>query len=482
MNRQDFENKVWNFIEENRLLSPGDGIVLGISGGADSVALLRFLKEKEKEAGFSIYCVHIEHGLRGEESLADAAFVRALSKSLEIPCKVISVGEEIAAITDTHASLEEKARMVRYKHLMMEAQEWERKRKAPVHIAVAHHADDNAETVLFHLARGTGLDGLRGIPVKRDRIVRPFLCVERKEIESYLALLQQDFCQDKTNQDVHYRRNRIRHEVLPLLEKVNQQSLSHINRTAFLVGEVAGYIHAQAKKQLESAEVKPTKEDVLRELCWDSLSTCPEFFQREVLHLWLQDEWHGVKDIGWIHLESLRLLAEGKKGKCISLPGGRLAWKTKSGIALGKSMSFALKELPKPVEVSVEKPLREERTFFYGDYCFCFRLRDYDGKEKIPGKIYTKWFDYDKIKNNIHIRKREKGDYLIISRDGATQKLQDYFVNEKVPASHRDEVPLLCEESHVIWVIGHRISEYYKVDTDTKHILEVQIIEERKHE
>lgn len=482
MNRQDFEDKVWNFIEEKGLISPGDGIVLGLSGGADSVALFRFLKEKEKTADFSLFCVHIEHGLRGEESLADATFASALAKQYETPCKVIHVGEEIAEITDTHASLEEKARTVRYRHLMLEAENWERKRKAPVHIVVAHHADDNAETVLFHLARGTGVDGLRGIPLKRDRIVRPFLCVERKEIESYLACLQQDFCCDKTNQDVYYRRNQIRHEVLPLLNGINQQSLFHINRTAFLMGEIADYIRMQAEKELKTAEIEPTQDGVSREMCWDSLREHPAFFQREVLHRFLLDEWRGVKDIGWVHLESLRLLAEGKRGNSLSLPGGRVAWKTQNGIALGNSLPAASKELPENIEVSPEELHQTEKRFFYGAYQICLRLRDYDGKEKIPGKIYTKWFDYDKIKNNIHIRKREKGDYLLISRDGATKKLQDYFVNEKVPASCRDEVPLLCEGSHVIWVIGYRISEYYKVDTNTKYILEVQIIKEKKHE
>ena len=481
MKPQEFEKKVWDWIEENRLVSCGDGVLLGVSGGADSVALLRFFHSISREKNLKLKCIHIEHGIRGEESLRDASFVKNLCKELQVPCKVIPAGQEIAAIEDTHASLEEKARRVRYEKLEAEAELFEQEIKERVHIGVAHHANDNVETLLFHLIRGTGLDGLRGMPLCRDRIIRPFLTVGRDEIEEYLENLQQTFCRDKTNEDVTYDRNRIRHLILPEMEKINPRGISNMNRAAILTGEAADYINAQAEKVLKEAVIASKEKGALGEISEEILKEQPDFLKREILHLWLEKYIPGAKDVGTVHLNMLLELLGGQPGHRCHLPKNRIVWKTYGGLAIGMDGSEA-ESLPEDIGIKADLEQGETLEYHYGRYQVRLCIKPYMAGQKIPGNIYTKWFDYDKIKNNILIRARRSGDFLTISKEGARKKLQDYFVNEKVPASKRDEVPLLCDGSHVLWVVGHRISEYYKVNTETKQILEVQFFEEKENE
>ena len=481
MELREFEKKVWNWIQKNNLVAPGDAILLGVSGGADSVALLRFFQNISRKQNLILRCIHIEHGIRGQESVEDARFVQELCESLGVPCKVISVGQEISAIKDTHMSLEEKARRVRYEKFEQEADLFEQEINLPVHIAVAHHANDNVETMLFHLSRGTGLDGLRGMPLRRGRIIRPFLSVDREEIEGYLQELQQPFCQDRTNEDIAYDRNRIRHLILPEMEKLNEQCISNMNRAAILAGEAADYINAHAKKVLQEAGRPPKERGALGEVDGNILLGQPDFLQREVLHLWIQSYIPGAKDVGMVHLQMMMELLKAQPGRKIHLPQGMVVWRSYRGLVIGRE-DFEGKILPQRVEVANDFQGEEPYEYCYGTYRVRICKKPYDSGQKIPGKIYTKWFDYDKIKNNILIRKREPGDFLTISQEGAKKKLQDYFVNEKVPASLRDEVPLLCDGSHVLWAVGYRISEYYKVNTETKQILEVQFFEEKENE
>ncbi len=483
MDRLEFEENVYNWIQKQDMISPGDGVIVGVSGGADSVALLLFLCRMRKKMQITLRCIHVEHGIRGEESMSDALFVDSLCKDLGVPCEVVSAGAQIAHITDTHMSLEEKARQVRYDVLSDGARTYENKLHRPVRIALAHHRDDNVETMLFHLARGTGLDGMRGIPVKRGMIVRPFLCVGRKDIEVYLQENNQPYRTDTTNLDIAYDRNRIRHQIIPELKTVNDKAVPHMNQAAFLLGEVADYIGEQARQVLQKATVIPPQEGTMGELDGECLLRLPELMKREVIHLWLQQYIPGAKDIGAVHIYSIAELLDAQVGRQLSLPKRMLVWRTYKGIAIGNDNGDG-NEKSTFVVVSHDSFKRDGDTLQirYGKYQIKFRRRIRRSQEEIPRNLYTKWFDYDKIKNDMQIRERYQGDYLLVSQSGARKKLQDYFVNEKIPAASRDEIPLLCEDNHVIWAIGYRISEYYKIDDNTKHVLEVQFLEERENE
>ena len=477
MVRPEFEERVYNWIEEEGLLSKGDGVLMGVSGGADSVAMLRFFCRMAERGQWTLSCAHVEHGLRGRESLADAEFVKNLCRECGIACRVIGVGEQIASMEDTHMSLEEKARLVRYETLEQQARSMEEELGRPVHIAVAHHANDNVETMLFHLARGTGLDGMRGIPAARGRIVRPFLQVSRQEIEDYLRELHQDYCRDYTNEDTTFQRNRIRHEVIPQLEKVNARAVCHMGRTARLVGEVADYLGKQAREILQQIQAEEGTEIQV-----EPLRPYPAFMQREVVHLWLQQHIPGARDISFSHIAKIVELFDAQVGRQYYLPKGMVVRRTYRGIKI-TCEAFAGQAVEQGELLILEEDLnRRDVEMTYGKYRLFFRLRDWDGTEEIPGNLYTKCFDYDMIKNNVSVRTRQSGDYITITAEGAHKSLQDYFVNEKVPADKRDEIPLLCDGSHVIWVVGYRISEHYKISNQTQKVLEVHMIEEKENE
>lgn len=477
MARLELEERVYNWIEEQGFLPKGDGVLLGVSGGADSVALFRFFCAMAEVGGWKLRCVHVEHGLRGEDSLGDAAFVEELCRKYGVSCRVVGVGRRIAGMKDTHMSLEEKARIARYEVLLQQAAEMEQELGCPVHIALAHHANDNVETMLFHLARGTGLDGMRGMPAVRGPIVRPFLQVERQEIETYLQELRQVYRRDGTNADISFDRNRIRHNVIPEMEKINDRAVAHMVQAAGLLGEVADYVGAQANEILQQVQ-----EEKWQEIAIEPLLEHPAFLQREVVHLWLQQYIPGAKDVGASHIYKIVELFDAQVGREYHLPKGMVVRRTYKGVEISSLCSEEQKVGWEDVSLSLKELERNSLEITCGSTCVILAVEDWDDTKEIPGNLYTKCFDYDMIRNNVSVRTRRSGDYITITSEGAHKRLQDYFVNEKVPAVKRDQIPLLCDGSHVMWVMGYRMSEHYKVSNKTKKVLKVHMIEEKENE
>jgi tRNA(Ile)-lysidine synthase len=268
-----------------------------------------------------------------------------------------------------------------------------------------------------------------------------------------------------------------------------------MNCAALLLRQVTDYIRVQAEARLQQA-----REGELG-LSYEPLAGAPDFLKKEVLHLWLGEFIPGARDIGASHLEELAELEHKPVGSRISLPGRWEIRRTYTGVvaesqpaapgktastSAGKSdFSSEVADASKPEFWTLNREELEEKgqvetTIFGKKIRFC--LFFYKDQEEIPRNSYTKWLDYGKIKDNIVIRCRKNGDYLTIRTDGSRQKLQDYMVNQKIPRELRDEVLLLCEGQHVIWVLDYRISEYYKIEQSTKQVLEVQILEEREHE
>ena len=204
--------KVLSYVNQHHMLTQGDGVVAGVSGGADSVCLLFVLRKIQESLGGKLYVAHVNHGLRGEEALADQEFVRRLCEEWQLPFYLKSVKlREIAR--ERKLSEEEAGRLVRYDFFRKVAEE-----TGAAKIAVGHNANDHAETLLFHLIRGSSLKGLAGISPVQGAVIRPLLCVKREEIEQYVKEKGLHFCMDKTNLEDTYTRNRIRHKLLPLME------------------------------------------------------------------------------------------------------------------------------------------------------------------------------------------------------------------------------------------------------------------------
>lgn len=465
--------RVCTFIKKEHMIVPGQMVLVGISGGADSVALLRLFVSLKDELSISIEAVHIEHGIRGAESLRDQEFTEKLCASLDVPLTVCAVGEEIERLHAKEASLEACAREVRYASFEKIADAHEEENSSRVAIAVAHHADDNAETLLYHLARGSALMGMGAMQPVRGRIIRPFLCVTKEEILTYLKEIGQSYCLDSTNEDRSYDRNRIRLDILPQLTQMNAQAVTHLNRESQYLREAAAHIRAEAEAVLSEA----VEGDLLFE---EPLRSCDGFLRREVIYLWLASFMPGAKDIATVHVDALCRLLDLQTGRSVNLPGGRYARRDYRGLRMcrdeddPKSISFFSEQS----DVCIRKEdLMDGQMHCYhiADMTIRMQVFSCERNAKIPYFSYTKWFDYDKISSDIRLRTRMSGDYLLTRMDGGRQLLQDYFVNEKVPAQDRNAVLLVAEEHHILWAVGYRISSFYKIEDATRHILSIEI-------
>ena len=258
------KEKVLSYIRTHNMLAPGQRVVAGLSGGADSVCLLSLLADLREEYSLELRAVHVHHGLRGEEADRDAAFSRELCRSLGVPFSLafVNVKEEAGK---RRISEEEAGRILRYQVFEREAGRWEqelRREKTAepagsqpesVKIAVAHHGDDSAETILYQLFRGSGLKGLSGIPPARGNIIRPLLCAERREIIAYLEEKGLPFVTDSTNLENDYARNKIRNQILPMaVQEINQGAADHIRRAGELIGEADRFFEERAERMLET--------------------------------------------------------------------------------------------------------------------------------------------------------------------------------------------------------------------------------------
>lgn len=458
------QEKVRNFIEENHMIEEGDAVLAAVSGGADSLCMLFLLNAFCAELNFTLFAVHVEHGIRGQESLKDAGFVEEICARLCIPCKVCRC-RALEYAKQHKLTLEEGARELRYQLAQKTAKEFGANK-----IAVAHNQNDCAETMLFHLARGSGLLGLCGIRPVRGQIIRPLLCVERGEIEGYLAGQGQEFCIDRTNEELQYTRNKIRHQLLPLMTQINGNAVSHMGQAAAVVAETAELV-GELSRQAAEKYVCRCEEGIRIS---HSLLTEPPVVARAVLHGVLVGAAKSSKDISRVHVQQLWHLFARQSGKEAGLPYGLRARRTYEGILLQMGEGRKAGQMIQPV--SWELPLDGSlRIPSYGYTISTHVLEKMPENEEIPKKMYTKWLDYDKIKNTTRLRTRQQQDYLVINQEGKRKKLKKYFIDEKIPSDRRNQILLLADGSHILWVIGYRISEDVKVTEHTKRILEIHV-------
>lgn len=471
-------DEVRKWIEQENLIQAGDYVLAGVSGGADSMCLLLLLLEFQKSMDFLFAVVHVEHGIRGKESRADARYVQNFCQERGVKCQVYHV--DVPAYAKEHGmGMEEAARFLRYDCYRKAAEESGRHK---VKIALAHHADDNAETVLFQMARGSGLKGMCGIRAKRvlgERVtvIRPLLGVTRSEIEAYLGERGQTFCIDSTNQDMDYSRNRIRHAVLPELRQVNRQAVAHISQSAAMLQELSEYLESEVRKLL--GELCEKKDDVVcirKEL----FEQYPVILQKEAVYHILGEVAGSRKDLGSSHVEAVIGLFGLQVGRRISLPYQMLAERSYEGIRIYRKKQCKMDDCE---AYDINRQMLEQAQSAEGvsipvaDGVLRLRVLDFCGEmREIPKKTYTKWLNYDKIKYSLQFRKRAGGDYLMIDDAGHKKKLKEYFIAEKIPKEERDATWLLAMESHVLWVVGGRISADCKILANTKKILEVQMI------
>lgn len=479
------------YIEQWNMIGAGDRVVIGVSGGADSVCLCLVLHELSERIGFAMRVVHVEHGIRGRESVRDAAFVERLCDALGLACAVHHV--RVPAYAREHRmSEEEAARCLRYAALCEEAKEERGALQQPgtVRIALAHHMEDNAETMLLQLVRGTGLDGLCGMqPVRTDEdgfvYIRPLLSVSRSAIEAFLAARGQGYCQDATNGELAHSRNRIRHRVMPELTAVNEQAIAHMNQTAERLLELRGYLDAETEKAYAYAVELRGPERPRLYLHGDRLFTFPQVLVSRVIHRAVAEAAGARKDIAAVHIRSVQSLFAAQCGHSIDLPCQVVASRVYEGICLCKRA---------PDDAAEERAMRRNALRITPEMLaecaktkaasivpcgadgeqIVLRAFSYEGNQaEISTKMYTKWFDYDKIKDGFSIRSRENGDYFVMDETGHRKRLERYFIDQKIPLEQRDCILLLVRGEEVLWVIGGRMGRGGMVTEDTRTILEV---------
>lgn len=471
-------DKVLRYVREHHMIEAGDCIVAGISGGADSVCLLLMLLEIRKGIPFGLRVVHVNHLIR-PDAAADAEFVRQMCLERQVPFTLVE--EDVEAMARRlHLSVEEAGRAVRYD--AFEKELGARRGR----IAIAHNKNDSCETFLFHLFRGTSLRGLAGIRPVRDRIIRPLLCLSREEIEAFLRERNMPYCIDSTNLEDNYSRNIIRHHILDTaVRKVSPAAVSHISDACVRVGEAYDLIADLTGQAVEGCVTVTAKTfHIDREKFLQLHRTIQGYVVMEVLARAAGSR----KDLEAVHVRQVRGLMDSQCGRSVRLPYRLQARRDYTGICICKEPDMPTQEV-----VLSEIVLSEEETKALAEgrelvICIgeCRKIRaklipvENNGIlfKNIPQKKYTKWIDYGKIEKNIVIRTRKPGDYLTVNAMNQKKSLKAYFVDQKIPQDERDRRCLVTDGSHVIWIVGERISNHYKVSEDTRTILELAFEEE----
>ena len=456
MNRpDDIRQRVLRTISEHGMMDRGDRIIAAVSGGPDSVALLSLLVELRRRLGIRLHVAHLDHGLRGGDSRADARYTRRLARRLGLP---VTVGR--ACLPDRpRGGLEEAARTARYGFLERVADEQQARR-----IATGHTADDQAETVLMRLLRGAGSEGLAGIPPVRGRIVRPLIDVRRPQIEGYLRRCRLRPRQDATNRQMDRLRNRVRGELIPLLERRYQPGIVEVlNRIARLESEEAGYFRSRARAALKARAQRLSKGKIVLDLNGfeDYFKIGEKYLFRELIER-LKGDLRGIESL---HLEQLvELAGRGSSGSRLSLPGGIMAERSRDGLIFVRE----------PAKLFCRTVKLPGRTRLEGSgWVFRSRLIKKDRRFQLPaeGDAYQAFFDWSRLRGPFVLRSRRPGDrFHPLGRKGSC-KLSDFFIDRKIPRALRDDLPLLVGRDGIIWVAGGEIGEPFKVTEGTVTVL-----------
>ena len=452
------EQKALCALRQYSLFSQGDRIAVGVSGGADSVALLRFLAALRPQFGWDLVVCHIHHGLRGAEADRDECFVRALAEQLGLPCAVSRIDAAALALRD-HISVEEAGRTARYAFFAQTAGEGGR-------IATAHTLDDSIETVLMNLVRGTGLRGLCGIPRTRGNIVRPLLDCTRAEVEDYLGALGQPYCTDSTNLTDDYTRNRIRHDILPRLCELNPNfpgTMARMLPRLAAQQALTDCLAAQSAQQLQAA---------CGGLSRQGLSALPEpVCDRLLLRLLEQNRLPVSAAAVERMTETLRT-------------GGKLDLAARSWFFVAQGDLAAVIYAPPGGIPPVPVPLPQEETPVILPFSpqkslkltLCNKIVA-NTSEKFNISLLKYAIDCDRIKGYSFMRARRPGDTFIVGKKQLP--LGEAWAAAGIPALLRPALMVLADEQGVLWAEGIGSSSRAAVTENTKQYVIIECQEEK---
>ena len=436
-------SKVVKTVSEHRMISSGDTVGVGLSGGADSVALLHILVTNKEKLGIKkIKAVHIHHGIRGDEADRDLDFSKKLCERLNV--EFISFHINVPAKAEkTGESLEECARRLRYE--CFERVECDK-------FATAHNLNDNAETVIFNLARGASLSALCGIPYTRGKYIRPLLNCTREEIEAYLKENNLEYVTDSTNLSDEYTRNKIRHNILPLLFELNPSFDKAFSKCVDSVKTADDYIVTSAKELLLKAKTDDYYDCSLFKNCHNAV-------KNQVISLILKEQ--NIKNISRDYISAVAHIIE--NGGKVSLGGNITAF------AERKKLYF--NELSTAEDFEIHLELKNQQ-FTTPVGIFSVNIIDKKDLQKLNIKNIDKFIDCDKISSDVFARNRREGDnYKPINR--GTKTLKKLFNEAKIPVCDRSKMLILTDNEGIIWTELFGVSEYYKADETTEKFVEI---------
>ncbi len=457
------EKRVGEFIKENELLKPEQTIGVAVSGGPDSMALLSCLCSFAPLFSCSVMCIHFEHGIRGQESLDDADFVSQWCERHRIPfymgaADVPSLAKEWGVGRETAAK---RARETFFSGLVESGE-------VDV-IATGHHLDDNAESVLMHILRGSGTDGLKGIHAKKGFFVRPLLCVTRQEIMQYLEQREIPYVEDRTNRNTEYTRNYVRNMLLAQIrEKVNPDVAGALNRLSQIAEEDSDFIMRMAVEAYKTCASKKDDKVMIDLETFLDLDPAVEYRILKLACLRL----HITQDIENVHIRSvMRLAKSGRTGTRVNLSNDLCA-EVEYGLLV---IRFSARR--------VDYSFRQEFDLFAknelpnGDEIICSIVRqcDYSNRDE-----WTAYMDADKLPGRIVLRTRYSGDIIHPLGSGGTKKLKDYFIDKKLPREEREKTPLLTDGNRVLWAVGLTVSDDVKVTAQTQKIWRIQYVKKQE--
>lgn len=482
--------KVAEFCQKHKLLDQEDKIVVGVSGGPDSLCLLHHLVHFRSDLGLDLTVAHLNHQLRGADAQADETFVRDMAARWQVPIRVEA--HDVAALAAKRKqSLEEAARQIRYAFLWRTAGA-----VGAGKIAVGHNADDQVETVLMHFLRGAGLAGLRGMLPLTDitglrlhpddlvntvspapKLIRPLLDISRAEIETYCQANDLAPRQDYSNQDVTFFRNRLRHELIPLLETYNPNIRQVLRRTANVVAADYDMLQADLEQVWRRVIRAESPEKIEFDLAgWLAL---PLALRRSTLRRAVQSLRRSLRDISFEHVEQARTIVEqGQTGAQATLPQGlrltvgyhRLIIAPENRVAVPDESEGPYLAKGQVISLNLPGVTAIPQTNW--------RLTsELIASDSLPPQLdqvgrWETYLDAEAVGNKVVLRTRQAGDrFYPLGLGEHSQKINEFMINEKIPAGLRDHIPLLVGDKRILWVGGYRPDERARVRPTTNLVL-----------
>ena len=456
-------DKVREYILENELIDKGDHILVALSGGPDSVCLLHILARLRSEFNLRLGAIHINHLLRGEEAIEDENYTKELCRFLDVENYVERI--DIATIAAKEGqSIELAGREERYKAFNKVKEKFSYNK-----IAVAHNSNDQAETILMRLMRGSGLEGLTGIKAKReDGIIRPILCLNRNQIEAYCDEYKLEPRIDKSNYEKIYNRNKVRLDILPYMkENFNEDIIDTLNRMSLLLQKDNEYLEEVAAM----AYKKYCKEEN------DKIIVSRELFENEkeaittrILKRSFKNISNSYKNFEMKHIVDIIELSKLGTNKELHLTNGIVVQNIYGDIIFKQRKN-------KEDNIKLNEVYIKKEDFFnkieFSKYEIELQIISKKNNIEFSNNDLIKFFDYDKIEEGIIIRNRKDGDKMVPIGMKGTKKLKDIFINSKIPKEIRDIIPIVCFDEKIAWVVGVKVSEQFKVTSNTKQILKI---------